>query len=338
MAGTAIASITIAVLLAGVAPALGQTADIDFYVRAQAEKKVIYWGSPDVKVFQSIAAEFVKKYPGVELEMSKLQPAPAIDRILSSRSAGRNDVDFVDTPLGYLPLLLGRGLTEPFDWAATFGMEPEKILFDGRGVIAWDIDMPISFNTGMAKAADIRSWDDLLDPRWAGKILLDKRGLSFAVLALKWGEEKTTAFLKRLMANKPIITVGSTATIEALAGGQGALAVGPYGGPVLKYRSEGAPVDVALVGPVPAMLETAVMIKDPPHPAATRLWISFLTTPKAQELLYRGQGLGMVHGNTLSPMGELYRKAGLEIVLESTDPAQMQKLVSMVSAAIHAQN
>jgi iron(III) transport system substrate-binding protein len=243
-------------------------------------------------------------------------------------------VDFLDTPLGYMPLLLNRGLAEAFDWPGALGTDRDKVLYEGRGVIGWDIDMPISFNTGMAKAADVKSWDDLLDPKWRGKLLIEKRGLAFAVLALKWGEEKTSAYLKKLMENRPIVTVGSTQTIEALAGGQGAIAVGPYGGPVLKAKAEGAPIDVAMVGPVPTMLETAVQVKDGPHPNATRLWMHFLTTPKAQELLYKGQGLGFVHGSALSPLGELYKQAGLEIILESTDAQLMQKMLALVSAIV----
>lgn len=301
---------------------------------AAREKKVILWGSPDVGVFQTMHAEFVKKYPGVTLEMTKVQGAVAIDRLIASRSAGRKDVDFLDTPVGYMPLLLNRGLADAFDWTAVLGTDPDKVLYGGRGLIGWHIDLPISFNTGMAKAGDIRTWDDLLDPRWRGKLLIEKRGLAFAVLALKWGEAKTTAYLKKLMENRPIITVGSTQTIEALAGGQGAVAVGPYGGPVLKAKNEGAPIDLAMVGPVPTMLEVAAQVRDGPNPNATRLWMHYLTTPKAQELLFKGQGLGFVQGSALSPLGEMYRNAGLEVVLESTDAPQMQKLLALVSAVV----
>ena len=327
----------IAGALAGLMSAsLAQTIDGDLYQAAKAEKKVVYLGAPDVRVMQSINAEFVKKFPGIELEMTKLQPAAAIDRVVSGRAARRNDVDFIDTPLGYLPLLFSRDLVEPFDWTGKLGVDPALSLFDGRAVVAWDIDFPISYNTQSVKADDLRSWEDLTNPRWRGKLLLDPRGLAFAVLALKWGEERTETFIKAIMANNPIIVSGSTAIIEALAGGQGWIAIGPYGGPVLKSKAEGAPIDVALVGPVPVMMESAIILKDAPHPNATRLWVSFLTSAVAQDLLYRGQGLGMVHGPVLSPLGQLYRKAGLEIVVESTDPAQMQRLVSMASSAIGA--
>ncbi len=322
------------VVLAMPALAAAQTTLSDLHEKARVEKKVVFWGSPDVKVFQSMHAAFSRKYPGLELEMSKVQAAPAIDRLISTKNAGRNDVDLLDTPLGYMPLLLGRGLADPFDWTGTFGIDREKVLYDGRAVVGWHIDMPIAFNTNVAKTGDIKSWDDLLDPKWRGKLLVEKRGLAFAVLALNWGEEKTAAFLRALKANEPIITVGSSATIEALAGGQGAVAVGAYGGPVLKAKAEGAPVDVALVGPVPAMIEAAVMVKDAPHPKATRLWIDFLTTPAAQAMLYEGQGLGLVHGAGLSPQGELYRKAALDVILESTDAALMQKLLGLVSSGI----
>ena len=316
--------------------ASAQIIENDVYQMAKKEKKVVYLGAPDVRVFQSITTEFAKKFPGIELEMTKMQPAAAIERSLTARAAKRNDIDFIDTPLGYLPILFNRDLVEPYDWSKNLGVDPALALFNGRAVVGWDTDFPIAYNTQTVKQGDIASWEDLTDPRWRGKILLEPRGLAFAVLALKWGEERTEKYIKAIMANNPILITSSTAIIEALAGGQGSIAVGPYGGPVLKYKREGAPVDVALIGPVPAMMETTVMFRDAPHINATRLFISFLTTPVAQDLLYRGQGLGLVHGASLSPVGQLYKDAGLEVIMESTDAAQMQRLVSMAASAIGA--
>ena len=44
----------------------------------------------------------------------------------------------------------------------------------------------------------------------------------------------------------------------------------------------------------------------------------------------------MVHGLALSPMGELYKQAGLEVVVESTDAELMQRMLTMTSGAIGA--
>ena len=98
-------TIFVAVMAVFCGSAGAQTLEAEIARAALAEKKVILWGSPDVGVFQAMHREFATKYPGITLEMTKVQGAVAIDRLIASKTAGRKDVDFLDTPVGYLPLL-----------------------------------------------------------------------------------------------------------------------------------------------------------------------------------------------------------------------------------------
>lgn len=306
------------------------------YEAAKKERKVVYWGSPDVRTAKALTDAFMKTYPGIEVEIFKIQPAPAIERIITATNAGRADVDVIDSQLGYMELLLDRGLLEPYPWHEKLGIERDRLLYDNRAVIAWHLDTPLAFNTDLVKPGEIKSWDDALAPKYNGKVIVEARGFMFAVLALAWGEEKAFDYLKKLMANRPVITKGGTNTIEALAGGQGALAFGAYGGILQRLTDQGAPVDWVRLGPIATQVAVLLPLKNAPHPNAVKLWTKFYTSSEAQEIIYKNQGLDVVIGRDIGPIGKRYKEAGLDIVPESTDAAKMRRLVAEAGKIIGA--
>ena len=160
--------------------------------------------------------------------------------------------------------------------------------------------------------AIFRSWDDLLDPKWHGRLLLEARGFGLGILAAKWGEERISTYIKRLMDNRPIITKGAQTTAEALAGGQGAVAIGAYAARLILFKDAGAPVDWARVGPIPAQQVAVAPIKGSPHPNAAKLLAAYWAGAEAQKIFYDEQRYGMV-GHYLSPRGEELRQRGIEV-------------------------
>jgi iron(III) transport system substrate-binding protein len=304
------------------------------YEKAKAEGKVVVWSSLEIGLQQKLAAKFAERYPGISLEPFRIQPGPSVERAVTEARAGRVSVDALDMNVAYLPLLLDRDLVEPYPYTKTFGTPASQVLFDDRAVVIGQYDQPIAYNTNLVKPGEIKSWDDLLDPKWRGKILLEGRGFPLAVLASKWGAEKTVDYIHKLLANKPIIMKGAQGTAEALAGGQGAIAIGTYAARIELYKKDGAPVDWARIGPIPAQLVVIVPMKGAPHPNAAHLWVSFWATPEAQKIFYEDQRYGLVKGDNLSPRGEEIQKAGLDVVLDSLDLEKGRQLLQLVGKTI----
>ena len=304
------------------------------YAAAKKEGKLVVWSSRDVPVNQAVAKLFTKRFPGIELEIFKILPSPAIERLVVERKAGRPGGDIIDPNISFMPLLLDRDLAETVDYAR-FGVPADDILFDNRAVVIGHYDLPLTYNTSLAQPGDIKSWDDVLDPRWSGKVLVESFAYSFGILASTWGEDKMTSFIERLLANRPIVSNSPTNTAEALAGGQGAIAVGAYASRTEINRENGAPVAWARVGPIPAQRVVNIVIKGGPNPNAAKLWSVWWTTPEAQKEFYAVQRYGKIAGPVLSPRGEEVRKLGLEVVLESLDVkrglAMLDKASRMIS-------
>ncbi len=327
----ALAALAVCAVGAG---ARAQETAASIYEAAKKEGKLVVWSSRDVAVNEYVGKLFKARYPGIELELTKFLPAPAIERLASERKAGLPGADIVDPNISFMPLLLDRDLALAYDWRGVFGVDADDVLFDGRAVVVGHYDQPLSYNSALVKPDEIKSWDVLFDPKWSGRVLVESFAYSFGMLASYWGEERTFSFLDKVLANHPVVTNSPTNTAEALAGGQGAIAVGAYASRIQIYKEQGAPVDWARVGPIPAQRVVNVAIKGGPHPNAAKLWTAFWTTPEAQKAFYDVQRYGKIVGPTLSPRGEEVNRLGLQVVLESTDVANGIKWLDRASRTV----
>jgi iron(III) transport system substrate-binding protein len=304
------------------------------YEAAKKEGKVVLWTALDVSLHKRVAAKFSETYPGIAVEAFKIFPGPAIERLITETKSGRFNVDIIDPNIGFLPNLFERGLVEPYPYDKVFGIDPQRLLFDKRGIVIGQYDIPITYNTNLVAPGAISSLDDLLDARYRGKLLIEAHAYGLAILSAKWGEAKLLDFIGKLIANRPIIVNAPTATAEALAGGQGAIAFGAYAARVSLFKDQGAPIDWARVGPIPAQQVVSVPIKGGPNPNAAKLYAAFWATPEAQRIFYDEQRHGMVTGAGAHPRGQEIAQRGLEVVLETTDIEKGKRLLEIAGKAL----
>jgi iron(III) transport system substrate-binding protein len=304
------------------------------YEAARREGKVVVWTALDVGLHKKIAAKFNEKYPGIAVEAFKIFPGPAIERLIVEAKSGNINVDVIDPNIAFLPLLFDRGFAEPYPYDTVFGVAPSRLLFDKRTIAIGHYDIPIAYNTSMVAPGAIKSYEDLLDPAYRGKLLLEAHAYGFAILAVKWGEDKTLSFTKQLLTQHPTIINSPTATAEALAGGQGSVAFGAYAARISLFKDSGAPVDWARVGPIPAQTVVSVPIKGGPHPNAAKLYAAFWTTPEAQRIFYEDQRHGMLTGQEPDPRAEEMKRTGIEVVFEPTDIGQDRHLLEVMGRAL----
>jgi iron(III) transport system substrate-binding protein len=333
--GKAIGAVIAALMLA-LMPGLAHAEDTaqSIYQAAKKEGKVVLWTAIDVSLQKKVAAKFNEKYPGITVEAFKIFPGPAIERLITETKNGQHNVDIIDPNVAFLPQLFSRDLVESYPYDKVLGVDPERLLFDKRGIVIGHYDLPISYNTNLVKPGDIKSWDDLLDPKYQGKVLVEAHAYALGILGTKWGEEKMLAYIKRLVANKPIIINSPTATAEALSAGQGAVAIGAYAARISLYKDAGAPIDWARVGPIPAQQVVSVPIKGGPHPNAAKLYAAFWATEDAQKIFYDVYRHGIAIGKGATPRGQEIQRLGLEVVLEPTDIERSKRLLEVAGRAL----
>lgn len=297
------------------------------YEEAKKEGKVVYW-APDEAEISKLREGFSKKFPGIEVELFYTQPPKALEKIITEANANQTNLDVFASYYNDINLLLDRDLVKRYEWNKVFGIDPKIIHFDNRGIIGWHTSIPLVYNTNLVKENEVpKSWEELTDPKWKGKILLESRGNAFSILSYEWGADKTINYVKDLMKQNPLIIQGGEPAMQALANGQAAVGIGTYAYKVKPMQGKGAPVEWAKVGPIPLVTQVNGVMKNAPHPNAGLLWTYFITSADGLKArLAAGGGERMV-GPDSGPMGKLMEEKKIKAIVEVPDKKEVSTKV-----------
>src|SRR5947209_1566171 len=141
---------------------------------ARREGKVAFYTALDLPISEKLARTFEAKYPGIAVRVERSGSERVFQRIGQERQSGINAVDVAcTTDPGHFLTWKRDGWLAPFvpeDVARHF--RPEYVDADGMyaTVCCWLSAM--GYNTKLLSAADApKSFADLLDQKWAGKMV-----------------------------------------------------------------------------------------------------------------------------------------------------------------------
>jgi ABC-type Fe3+ transport system substrate-binding protein len=263
-------------------------ADDALYQAAKKEGTVVWYTSLIVnQAVRPLVEAFSKKYPGIDVRYARGDSGPNAIKVINEARAGKVEGDVFDG-IATTPPLLKAGLVEKF-----VPSEAEKYpaaLRDPEG--RWNA-MVLYFltpgaNTQLVGKDDIGSAQDLLNPKWKGKIAWSGEPSSGAPVYVgavlqTMGEDKGMAFL-RALAKQDIINVDATnrAILDQVILGQYAIALSIFNHHAVLSAQKGAPVTWLKVEPIPAPFHSIGLVKNAPHPNAARLLIDFLLSEEGQ--------------------------------------------------------
>src|SRR5712671_3130414 len=177
------------------------------YNAAKKEGTVVIWGPTDAIIYQRMQEALDKQYPGIKIEHFESIPEPLVQRIIAESQAGKPAaVDIIQSgSLRALRPLIDRDMLASFPgWEKDFALD--AVSAGHRFVGAYNLTLPISYNTKMVSAKDApKTWEDLADAKWKGrKIIIEARLVPFAMLGTEWGKAKATELVKKILAQQPL--------------------------------------------------------------------------------------------------------------------------------------
>jgi iron(III) transport system substrate-binding protein len=145
----------------------------------------------------------------------------------------------------------------------------------------------IGYNTRMVKRAEApKSDEDLLNPKWKGKIGMDHSKPEWFSWKLKrMGEEKGLAYMKKLGAQDFRLYSGLTILTGLLAAGEFPLVLNTYLHNVEDAKRKGAPVDWVAQDPVFTKFQPIGIGAKAAHPNAARLYVDFMLGEEGQKII-----------------------------------------------------
>ncbi|MFQ5683144.1 MAG: ABC transporter substrate-binding protein [Candidatus Binatia bacterium] len=242
------------------------------------------WNVPHGEALKKI---FEKKYPFIKVNHYRAGAGALVNKLdLEARSRHHEFDVLIMTDL-YWQILMDKGLIAPY-------CSPLRAAFPAvfkdkkcRWTMLNINTHVMAYNTELVpKDVRPKTLQDLLHPRWKGKLVMDTTDDRwFTETVDKMGEEKGMAFMKKLAAQKPNFRRGHTLMVQLLAAGEFPVNVIAYGYQVEYMKAQGATLDWAADQPVTVTGGVVSLARHAPHPTAGKLFIDFLMSKKAQEAI-----------------------------------------------------
>ena len=152
---------------------------------AKKEGQVIHYTSTDLPVAEKLAKAFEAKYPGIAVRVERTGAERVFQRIGQEYSSNIHAVDVVNSSDAAHFIVWKRdGMLAPYvpEDVAKF-YPPEHKDVDGQ-FASWRVWLSIiAYNTNLVKAEEApKSFADLLDPKWKGKIVKAHPGYSGTIM------------------------------------------------------------------------------------------------------------------------------------------------------------
>lgn len=274
---------------------------------ARKEGVVVVFGSASGEIGRSLAKPLWEKF-GLRLEYLSGGGGELAQKLSSERRAGLYLADIYMggnttmmmslKPAGYFsPLEPEIILPEVLDTKLWYGGKLRFVDKDNLilSFIVYANDT-ITINTDLVRPGEIKSYKDLLEPRWKGKIIMDypaAAGLGQKFVHMVGKYILNYDFLGELAKQEPILLRDKRLPVQWLAQGKYPIALVAYTDVVSEFKKSGAPIDD--LTPLEGTWTTsghgniAVMNK-PAHPDAARVFINWTLTKEGQSVYTKAYG------------------------------------------------
>jgi iron(III) transport system substrate-binding protein len=255
---------------------------------AKKEGELTIYSSAPVDDMAVLIGAFEKKY-GIKVKLWRAGSEKVLQRAVAEARANRFDVDVIETNGPELESLHREKLLQEVKSPYLTDLIAPAVL-PHREWIGTRINIfTIAYNTNIVSKADLpKTYQDLLDPKWKGKLGIEAEDLDwFAAIVTEMGEEKGLKLFRDIVATNGIsVRKGHTLLANLVASGEVPLALTVYNYKTEQLKNKGAPVDWFAIAPAIARPNGVGVTKRAPHPNAAVLFFDFMLTD-AQPLLLK---------------------------------------------------
>lgn len=255
--------------------------------KAKEEKTLVYYSTTDIRDGTAVVHAFQKKYPFIEPKLFRLGSTQVVVKVLQEHRGGVHLFDVLSATSFQFYEIFKEDLFQKYD-------SPERRVFlddfkdkEGYWASAYHNASVIAYNTSLLKSAELpKSYDDLIEPKWKGKMLMDNRETEwYASMIQVLGREKTLRLMRGLAKQDLSFRNGRTLITQVLASGEAPLAVNNYDHLVQSAKKRGAPVESIPAHPVISRVTPIALGKYAPHPNVGKLFIDFSLSEEGQKIL-----------------------------------------------------
>ena len=263
---------------------------------ARKEGKVVWYTSLALTSSEKVAKLFETAYPGVKVEVHRTGSQRILQRMMQELQANIKNVDVVHTSdAGHYVLLKEKKLLMRYTPAGVDAFSPGFKDRDGYHYGLRATVNVIAYNTQKVSAAEApRTWKDLLDPKWRGRLVTAHPGYSgvIATHVLALVHLHGWDYFKALAQNKPMLVQSAVDPSGVVASGERPVAVDGGDYTFYQVKKKGNPVEIVYPKEgVPLVVSPSAITSFAPHPNAAKLFTDFIFSKDVQQVLADTEGL-----------------------------------------------
>jgi len=300
---------------------------------ARQEAKVILYSSMDLPVGEKLGKAFEAQYPGIAVQIERSGSERLFQRVAQEFSSNIHAADLINSSDAshFIPW-------KKSGWLAPFVSEdivryfpPEYRDPDGMFATTRIWLSSIAYNTTLVKPEDApKSFADLLDPKWAGKMVKGHPAYSGTIMTATFQmvRELGWEYFEKLAKQRIMQVQSSTDPPKKLSLGERAVMAdgNEYG--VVLLKEAGQPVEpVYPTEGTPTISGPTGIFAAAPHPNAARLFQAWLHTRQTQQFFIDFTAQYSVHAQVQSKPG---RRRFSDIKLMKEDAAALEQMTEEI--------
>jgi ABC-type Fe3+ transport system substrate-binding protein len=295
---------------------------------AKKEGKIVVYGAQVPQAMKPLHAAFEKKF-GIQVDYWRGSSTKVSERALTEWRAGKPGFDVVEGNRGVQLIMRDEGLFQKFvpPPAEKF---PAKFKEKDGMMTPWRV-LPISilYNTDMVKTGELpKSFDDLLNPKWKGKITMPDPTRHTTTAQFLWNlkeikGEKWLDLVKGLASQKPLLVESLAPVTTTIIKGEA-----PVGITYIKYvKQYKGPVSYVLMDKYLSDPNYMSLSAKALHPNAAKLYLEFVTSAEGQKLAAE-EGEFVLYPGVYPPIKDAEKVAPNMVFMENPSRDEFKKLMT----------
>jgi iron(III) transport system substrate-binding protein len=300
---------------------------------ARKEGKVILYSAMDLPVGEKLGKAFEAKYPDIAVQIERSGAERLFQRLDQEFASGIHACDVINSSDASHFISWKRN-----GWLAPFVSEdiaqhflPEFRDPDGMSATSRIYLSSIGYNTNLVKPDDApKSFADLLDPKWAGKMVKGHPAYSGTIMTATFQIVRQLGweYYEKLSKQRVMQVQSATDPPKKLALGERAVMADGNEYNLVLLKEAGQPVEpIYPTEGAPTVSGPTGIFNTAPHPNAARLFQAWLHTRETQQFFTDFTAQYSAHAQVTSKPG---RRKISDIKLMKEDAAGVEKMAEEI--------
>ncbi len=250
----------------------------DVIEKAKTEGEVVWWGGSTEAQDREFIRRFNQKYPFIKVEQWNTSSNATQERVWAEFTAKKFSWDVVTGGTRAAQDWIKAGVMQKWTVPGLSRLPAEARDPDSYyAAFGFNVSIP-AYNTKLISAEDApKSWKDLLDPKWKGKIAAPDVMDMWVVFAQPnvWGKPKTLEYVTLLAANQPKL-LSWTPALTLVSAGDLYITVEALLFRAIANKAKGAPIELVKANPLAGRGPKTFLSVKPAHPNAALVWLDWV--------------------------------------------------------------